>query len=39
MYQPTSVITRREDVKALLGPDFETQVRKVIDHIDRHCRA
>jgi PPOX class probable FMN-dependent enzyme len=39
MYQPTSVITRRADVKALLGPDFESQVRKVIDHIDDHCRA
>jgi PPOX class probable FMN-dependent enzyme len=39
MYQPTSVITKRADVKALLGPEFESQVRKVIDHIDPHCRA
>jgi uncharacterized protein len=39
MYQPTSVITRKADVKALLGPDFESQVRKVIYHIDHHCRA
>ena len=39
MYQPKSVITTAAEVKALLGPAFETQVAKIIDHIDLHCRA
>jgi len=39
MYQPKSVITTAAEVKALLGPAFETQVAKIIDHIDPHCRA
>jgi hypothetical protein len=37
MYQPQSVITTAAEVKALLGPDFESQVAKIIDHIDPHC--
>ena len=39
MYQPTSVITTVAEIRALLGPVFETQVAKTIDHIDPHCRA
>jgi uncharacterized protein len=39
MYQPKSVITTAAEVKALLGPDFESQVAKIIDHIDPHCRS
>ena len=39
MYQPSSVITTVAEIRALLGPVFETQVAKIIDHIDPHCRA
>jgi predicted pyridoxine 5'-phosphate oxidase superfamily flavin-nucleotide-binding protein len=39
MYQPRSVITTADEIKALLGPVFETQVARIIDHIDPHCRA
>jgi len=39
MYQPQSVITTAAEVKALLGPDFESQVAKIIDHIDPHCQS
>jgi hypothetical protein len=27
------------ELKSILGPDFPSQVAKVIDHIDDHCRA
>ena len=27
------------EIRALLGPVFETQVAKIIDHIDPHCQA
>ena len=39
MYQPKSVISTAGEIRALLGPVFETQVAKIIDHIDPHCRA
>ncbi len=39
MFQPRSVITTAAEIRALLGPVFETQVAKIIDHIDPHCRA
>ena len=39
MYQPKSVITTAAEVKALLGPDFESQVAKIIDHIDPHASS
>jgi uncharacterized protein len=32
-------ITSAAEVKAILGPDFPSQVAKVIDHIDAHCKA
>jgi PPOX class probable FMN-dependent enzyme len=39
MYQPKFPIRTAAEVKAILGPDFPTQVAKVIDHIDPHCQA
>ena len=39
MYQPKSVITTAAEIRALLGPVFESQANKIIDHIDLHCRA
>ena len=39
MYQPKVPIRTAAEIKAILGPDFESQVAKVIDHIDPHCRA
>ncbi len=39
MYQPGSVIATEAEIRALLGPVFETQVAKIIDHIDPHCQA
>lgn len=38
-YQPEQVVTTAEEVLATLGEPMESQVRKVIDHIDVHCRA
>lgn len=39
MYQPKSVITTAAGIRALLGPVYESQVAKIIDHIDGHCQA
>jgi PPOX class probable FMN-dependent enzyme len=39
MYQPMMRITDCAEVQALLGPPMPNQVKKVIDHIDEHCRA
>ena len=39
MYQPKSVVTSAAEIRTLLGPVFESQVNKVIDRIDPHCRA
>jgi len=32
-------ITSAAEVKAILGPDFPSQIAKVIDHIDVHCKT
>jgi PPOX class probable FMN-dependent enzyme len=39
MYQPKVRIADFAEVQALLGPPMPNQVKKVIDHIDEHCRA
>ncbi len=38
-YQPEHVVTTADEVAATLGEQFESQINKVIDHIDDHCRA
>lgn len=38
-YVPEQVVTTADEVDALLGEQFESQVSKVIDHIDDHCRV
>lgn len=38
-YVPEQVVTTTDEVVAILGEDFESQVNKVIDHIDDHCRT
>jgi hypothetical protein len=39
MYQPKVPITSAAEVKAVLGPDIPSQIVKVIDHIDVHCKV
>jgi PPOX class probable FMN-dependent enzyme len=39
MYQPKVPIKSAAEIRAILGPDFPSQVAKVIDHIDGHCKA
>ena len=39
MYQPKVPITSAAEVKGFLGPDIPSQIVKVIDHIDVHCKA
>ncbi len=39
MYQPKVTVKSAAEVKAILGEDFPSQVAKIIDHIDAHCRA
>ena len=39
MYAATKPVELVEQLKSTLGPDFPSQVAKVIDHIDDHCRA
>jgi PPOX class probable FMN-dependent enzyme len=39
MYRPKVPITTAAEVKAILGPDFPSQIGKVINHIDAHCKA
>ena len=38
-YQPEQVVTTADEVLTTLGGPMESQVKKVIDHIDDHCRA
>jgi PPOX class probable FMN-dependent enzyme len=38
-YQPEQVVTTAHEVLTTLGGPMESQVKKVIDHIDDHCRA
>jgi len=39
VYQPKNAVKTAAEVKAILGPDFASQVAKILDHIDVHCRA
>jgi len=39
MYEAKHVITSADEVQEILGADFPSQINKVIDHIDAHCRA
>ena len=39
MYQPKKPVASAAQLKEILGPDFPSQVSKVIDHIDDHCQA
>ena len=39
MYQPKMQITNAAEVRAILGAPLGNQARKVIDHIDGHCRS
>ncbi len=39
MFEPKNIVTSAAEVKEILGADFPSQVSKVIDHIDDHCRT
>ena len=39
MYEATHVIASEAEIRQILGEVFPSQVNKVIDHIDAHCRA
>lgn len=39
MYEATKPVESGEQLKSILGADFPSQVAKVIDHIDDHCKA
>jgi PPOX class probable FMN-dependent enzyme len=39
MYQAQRPVRSADELKKILGEDFPSQVAKVIDHIDVHCRA
>lgn len=39
MYEPRDIVTNADEVREILGPDFPSQINKVIDHIDEHCRS
>ena len=39
MYQPTHVVHDSDEIRAILGDVREVSAKKVIDHIDAHCRA
>ncbi len=39
MYEPKDVVSTTAGIKAILGEDFQSQVGKVIDHIDPLIRA
>ena len=39
MYKAKCVIRSATEIHTILGPQFPSQVAKVIDHIDDHCRA
>jgi PPOX class probable FMN-dependent enzyme len=38
-YVPEQVVTTADEVNAILGEQFQSQINKVIDHIDVHCQA
>lgn len=37
-YVPTDIVVSEEEIRAVIGEQFESQTGKVIDHIDRLCR-
>ncbi len=39
MYEAKKVVTSAAEVKGILGKEFPSQVNKVINHIDVHCRT
>lgn len=39
MYQPPAPIMGPAEIKAILASDCPSQIGKVIDHIDAHCKA
>lgn len=39
MYTAKQPVGTRQELKEILGPDFPSQVNKIIDHIDDHVRA
>jgi uncharacterized protein len=39
MYQPGMPVTSAAEVQSILGPQMPSQVKKIIDHIDAHCRV
>ena len=38
-YQPKQVVTSVDELATVLGEQFDSQVDKVIDHVDEHCRV
>ena len=38
-YVPKQVLTTAAEIADVLGEQFESQIHKVIDHVDEHCRA
>ncbi len=38
-YVPEQAVTTADELHAILGEQFDSQVNKVIDHVDDHCRA
>jgi uncharacterized protein len=38
-YAPQRVVSTVEELESVLGEQFDSQVDKVIDHVDEHCRA
>lgn len=38
-YVPAQVVMTADELQAILGEQFDSQVHKVIDHVDDHCRA
>ena len=39
MYQAKVPVRTAAEIKEILGPTFSTQIGKIIDHIDVHCRT
>ncbi len=39
MYEATKVVANAQEIQDTLGEELHSQVNKVIDHIDVHCRA
>lgn len=39
VYIPEQVVTTTAELETILGEQFDSQIDKVIDHVDEHCRA